>query len=512
MTDFSADLDQNGPPVIFTIDRSTAPFSIAQIQKRPSGLDQRNRPRPRPQCNPPRIFRDRTSRHVILQQKNVAIVFNVRTSIPKPQNTHHSPSGSCDDTTDTTWSSKRGEGSIGLFASSGHRDGWVVNAATDRSSLKLGLRTHTPRSPLVPNANADIWILNGQESFGREFRLQEMGDIETERCPLNQGVFALPYASTHNARPDVIQVHHQHIAGPNDTKRDKKRKEISGKLGKELSDRRDEGRHFAENISALLSSAIQLASRPETHPMYNIRMYPLSLERSALLAQLAYEEKHGLAAIETAYEEERGRVEEEWRKGRVRVRERLLEGIEERRRRAREEKEGEGAVNGPSSRFPPPRFLSPTLYPDVSLDSQTRSHITRKLRNKLGTSPPPTPLGAGSFGPGNGSTTPITSGPLTNPHSLSVDEIPSPFPFPLTSVTLPNGHVTSGAGSGPNNGNRRRNKGTGTHQGMVGVGGLGKSLAFLGPSKDTEIEADLIEIRRGTKRRRAAAVSSTKVS
>lgn len=83
--------------------------------------------------------------------------------------------------------------------------------------------------------------------------------------------------------------------------------------------------------------------------MYNLRMYSLSLERSATLAQLVLEEKHGLAGIETAYEEERERVEEEWRKGRVRVRERLLEGIEERRRRAREEKEGEGAVNGACS-------------------------------------------------------------------------------------------------------------------------------------------------------------------
>lgn len=269
------------------------------------------------------------------------------------------------------------------------------------------------------------------------------------------------------------------------------------------------GRHFTENISALHSAAIQLASRPETHPLYNLRIYPLSLERSAMLAQLAYEEKHGLAAIETAYEEERKRVEEEWRKGRVRVHERLLEGIEERRRRAREEKEGEGAVNGMSARLPP--FLSSDhFYPDVSLDSQTRSHITRKLRNKLGTSPPPTPLGA--LGLGNGSATPMASGPLTNPHSLSVDEIPSPFPFALTSVTLPNGHATSGAGGGPNNGNRRRNKGGGGHQGMIGVGGLGKSLGFLGQCKDAEIEADLIEIRRGTKRRRAAAVSSTKVS
>ena len=362
--------------------------------------------------------------------------------------------------------------------------------------------------------------------------------------PPQPGVFALPYASTHNVRPDVVHVHHP-PAGPSsrthgahppsrsarpsahhppadDPKRDKKRKDLSGKVGKEMTDRRDEsvfaslprchrltwpprGRHFAENISALHSAAIQLASRPETHPLYNLRIYPLSLERSALLAQLTYEEKHGLVAIETAYEEERERVEEEWRKGRVRVRERLLEGIEERRRRAREEKEGEGAVNGPSSRFPP-IIHSPPSYPDVSLDSQTRAHITRKLRNKLGTSPPPTPLGLGAFGLGNGSVTPMASGPLTNPHSLSVDEIPSPFPFSLTAVTLPNGHATSGVCGGPNNGNRRRNKGGGAHQGMVGAGGLGKSLAFLAPSKDVEIEADLIEIRRGTKRRRAAAV------
>lgn len=106
------------------------------------------------------------------------------------------------------------------------------------------------------------------------------------------------------------------------------------------------GRHFTENISALHSAAMQLASRPETHPLYNLRLYPVSLERSALLAQHAFEEKNTLESIQIAYEEERERVEEEWRKGRDRIRERLLEGIEERRRRAREEKEGEGTVNG----------------------------------------------------------------------------------------------------------------------------------------------------------------------
>ncbi|KAI6124864.1 hypothetical protein EV401DRAFT_2259566 [Pisolithus croceorrhizus] len=346
--------------------------------------------------------------------------------------------------------------------------------------------------------------------------------------PPQPGMFALPYASTHKARADVIQpdntsmtisyqhfqaqpqppqiqppsnshVHHvHHYTGPSnprthdDTKKEKKRKDISGKVGKEI-DRRDDGRHFAENISALHSAAIQLASRPETYPLYNLRLYPLSLERSALLAQLDLEAKHSLHTTQTAYEEERERVEEEWRKGRDRVRERLLEGIEERRRRAREEKEGEGAVNDPS------------------LDIQSRVHITRKLRNKVGTSPPPTPLGLAAFGITNGSTTPITTGPVSNPHSLSVDEIPSPFPFPLTSVTLTNGHHSTTGGGPGGNGSRRRAK-VGSGQSTISSGALGKSLVVLGQCKDIEIEADLFEIRRGTKRRRAAAISSNKVS
>lgn len=59
---------------------------------------------------------------------------------------------------------------------------------------------------------------------------------------------------------------------------------------------------------------------------------------------LAVEERHARDGIETAYNEERARVEEEWKKGRERVRDRLLEGIEQRRRRAREEKDGDGTA------------------------------------------------------------------------------------------------------------------------------------------------------------------------
>jgi hypothetical protein len=80
--------------------------------------------------------------------------------------------------------------------------------------------------------------------------------------------------------------------------------------------------------------------------MYNLRLLPLSIERSAILAQLENEERYANECAQTAYEEERDRVEEEWKKGRDRVRERLLESIEERRKKAREEKEGEGAMGG----------------------------------------------------------------------------------------------------------------------------------------------------------------------
>lgn len=97
-----------------------------------------------------------------------------------------------------------------------------------------------------------------------------------------------------------------------------------------------------DSITVLENTAIQFSTRAHSSPAYMLRLYPLSLERSALLAQLSVEEENAHEAVRAAYEEERDRVEEEWRKGRDRVKERLLEGIEERRRRAREEKDGEG--------------------------------------------------------------------------------------------------------------------------------------------------------------------------
>ncbi|KAJ7228298.1 hypothetical protein GGX14DRAFT_412553 [Mycena pura] len=318
--------------------------------------------------------------------------------------------------------------------------------------------------------------------------------------PPQTGMFPVPYPPSTRDAMNITYQHHNAVAGPSsrthnitmeDVKKDpKKRKDISNKLGREMNDhRRDDGRHYNENVSALQRTAMQLATRPEAHALYELRLLPLSLERSALLVQLELEEKHALDCAHLAYEEERQRVEDEWRRGRDRVRERLLEGIEERRRRAREEKEGEGTAG------------------DASME-QSRPHITRKLRNKMGTSPPPTPLGAPGSSLTNGtglvgiSHLPITSGPFLNPHSLSVEEIPSPFPLPLTSTAVPGGNAAASAPTVGGNG-RRRPKGSGTHLSQA-IGGLGKSLAALTGCKESEVENDLVEIRRASKRRRAA--------
>jgi hypothetical protein len=135
---------------------------------------------------------------------------------------------------------------------------------------------------------------------------------------------------------------------------------------------------------------------------------------------------------------------------------------------------------------------------ETALDSQSRPHITRKLRNRLGTSPPPTPLAPHPNGiPSTAGTT--APGLITNPHSLSVDELPSPFPLPLTATSLPN---TAG-GNASGNGGRRRPKGGFQVQ---AIGGLGKSGASLTGCKETEVDSDLGEIRRAKRRRGGGTV------
>ena len=74
--------------------------------------------------------------------------------------------------------------------------------------------------------------------------------------------------------------------------------------------------------------------------MYALRLFPLTIEWSATVAQLDMQERHSIEGVQMACDEEREWVEEEWKKGRESVRERLLEGIEERRRRTRQRRRG----------------------------------------------------------------------------------------------------------------------------------------------------------------------------
>ncbi|KZV93149.1 hypothetical protein EXIGLDRAFT_717569 [Exidia glandulosa HHB12029] len=210
-------------------------------------------------------------------------------------------------------------------------------------------------------------------------------------------------------------------------------------------------------------SSTTLHTAPETHAEFTMRLYPKSLERAALLRQIAYEETYALECAKQAWDEERVKVEQEWSKGRERVRERLLEGVEERRRRAREEKDGEGTI-------------------DSAMDGNSRPHVTRKLRNKIGPASPPPPSAGEKQVPLN-----------LNPNSLAVEELPSPFPLTLTDASL----------ASANGGVKRTKKGGAQIQAV----GLGKAILQLTQLKDAEVDADLGEIRRASKKRRTAATT-----
>jgi hypothetical protein len=91
---------------------------------------------------------------------------------------------------------------------------------------------------------------------------------------------------------------------------------------------------------ALITS--ELCNDPTEDKTYQMRLYPITLERAARLEMAMIDYDTALTHAGQAYTDETTRVEEEWTSGKARVRERLLEGIEERRRRAREEKDADG--------------------------------------------------------------------------------------------------------------------------------------------------------------------------
>lgn len=105
----------------------------------------------------------------------------------------------------------------------------------------------------------------------------------------------------------------------------------------------------AELSLKLAASVTQLSTDPAEDRTYQLQLYPLTLERAARLNMARLDYEAVLLRADQAYEDETSRVDEEWSTGRARARERLLEGIEERRRKAREEKDADGLGGGMST-------------------------------------------------------------------------------------------------------------------------------------------------------------------
>jgi hypothetical protein len=106
----------------------------------------------------------------------------------------------------------------------------------------------------------------------------------------------------------------------------------------------------AAELSIKLGQTMQqLAMDPAEDRTYQLQIYPLTLERAARLNMTRLDYEAALLRADQAYEDESNRVDEEWSTGRARARERLLEGIEERRRKAREDKDADGLGGGMSA-------------------------------------------------------------------------------------------------------------------------------------------------------------------
>ncbi|KAG8835335.1 hypothetical protein FRC18_000672 [Serendipita sp. 400] len=220
----------------------------------------------------------------------------------------------------------------------------------------------------------------------------------------------------------------------------------------------------AEYSMQLSALALQLSNNPAENQGYQLRLYPVTLERAARLNLAMLDYDSSLSRADVAFNDEMTLVEEEWTNGKARVRARLLEGIEERRRKAREEKEAEGAGG------------------ELTIDAQARPHITRKVKEKM--------VAAGNSSPRPPST------PLFphNENSLRIEDIATPFPLALSAMQLPPPPTPAGPPAG-----RRKGKGAGQAQSLFAKGVA--SYAHLTEAKESERDMDLGEIRRVSKRK-----------
>ncbi|OCF35691.1 hypothetical protein I317_03215 [Kwoniella heveanensis CBS 569] len=130
-----------------------------------------------------------------------------------------------------------------------------------------------------------------------------------------------------------------------ESKRDRKRRETVNKI-EMLHD--ESWRNRDEKFSALYKEYHMenktVNSQPPTNAKYLLRVYPMSIERDALLEAAEVEYQYKASQAKKMYESERESIEAQYWDARDQVRQRLLAAVEDRRRRLREEKEGGDVV------------------------------------------------------------------------------------------------------------------------------------------------------------------------
>lgn len=223
-----------------------------------------------------------------------------------------------------------------------------------------------------------------------------------------------------------------------------------------------------------------LLANPSDSRAYALKLYPHSLERAAMLSEIELREEWALECARNMWDEERSKTEEEWKRGKERIRERLLEGLEERRKKAREEMASDGQLAG---EFQETR-ASLCLYRGASF-----VYIVSESTDAPAFEPPQATRG-GPAGKTIDEKPPLFVLAAPHPFGAAGEEMASTFPLPLTAYT---------AGSWGTSG-RKRQKGVGPSGGLQ----LGKAISALTSLKESEVEADLGEVKKAMKRKRRA--------
>ncbi|GAA5899444.1 Sds3p [Sporobolomyces salmoneus] len=399
--------------------------------------------------------------------------------------------------------------------------------------------------------------------------------------------------AAHAAHAAAVSHQHQHqhqqqatvssgTGGGGESKRDKRRREMTDRVQRLHEDtvaRRDRVYHelsqiyarttddllpppvFPVSSSSTLGSSSSVSSLPPSishtdplfpdlfPPSFLFRLHELSMQRSNRQLEIRLFHTHQVASARRLYDAEVERIEDEYEGATKGVVERLLEGVEERRRKLMEEKEGEG------------------VSLDAFLDPQ-RAHGTRRMRGGSGkshTSRPHLPSNPGSGS--NGAASPAESvsngrtngGPNggtngSNGHGgesngidasalgslLGLNGISDPFGLassllPGSSGVVPPSSLATnlssinstasllsgtllgliGGAGGSGGTTTKRKSGGRTQPGLPPTHYLvqsgtysqfGKSIAGLSALRGEEVEGDLVEVRR--KRQRVATASS----